>query len=481
MVAVSRLASLGSRSFIRWLVIIAIVGVVVRLFNIWYLHHVGDFLIGDAQVYHGEGLVIADGHGWVDPLFFQSTGFTRQLAMHPPGYPAYLAFWSFLGVRSVLGHQLVSVLIGIASVVLIGVAGRRYFTERVGLVAAFLAAIHPSFWSWDGMVLQESMAILATVLLLLAYQRLLASPSRRSAVLAGLASGFAPLVRAELLAAVVLAALLVLWRFGFRRATGPLLTAALIAIACIAPWTIYNSTRFTKFVPLSNGFGVTLSSTHCAELDGDMLGYWSPWCAVAAADEVTEEYAAANPNAAQFPVATSVEEYQRLRSQGNRILPPDRAALRFVDFDESQRDAALRDKTVAWIKQHLKYEARAILARWGRVLGIYKPLQQMSLDTIPDGRKRPIAVAAWIGYFALVPWFIGGAVHALRRRRRDEALLLLIPLLVVLITVTMTFGNTRYRAIAEPTFVLFAAAALVRAARWLADIWNERYAEGAAS
>lgn len=474
MFAVPRLASLGSRSFIRWLAIITAVALAVRLFNIWYLRHVGDFLIGDALVYHGEGLVIADGHGWIDPLFFQSTGFKRQLAMHPPGYPAYLAFWSFLGFRSVLGHQLVSVLIGLATVILVGLAGRRYFSERVGIVAAFLAAIHPSFWSWDGMVLQETLAIFAAVLLLLAYRRLLIAPSRRSAVIAGLASGFAPLVRAELLAGVVLAALLVLWRHGFRRATAPLLTAAAIAVACIAPWAIYNSTRFANFVPLSNGFGVTLSSTHCPELDGDMLGYWSPWCAVAAADQVTEEYAAAHPDAPQYPVAASVEEYQRLRAEGVKILPPDRAALRYIDFDESQRDAALRDKTVAWIKQHPKYEARAILARWGRVIGVYKPIQQMSLDTIPDGRKRPIAVAAWIGYFALLPWFIAGAVHGLRKRR-DEALLLLIPLLVVLITVTMTFGNTRYRAIAEPTFVIFGAAAIVRCAQWIRGIWAERY------
>lgn len=452
-----------------------LLGALVRLANIIYLRHVGDFLIGDAEIYHGEALLIAEGRGWIDPRFYAATGFTRQLAMHPPAYPAYLAAWSWIGVRSVLGHQLVTIPIGLASIVAVAWAGRRLFSDRVGIIAGAIAAVYPAFWSWDGMVLQESMAILAAALLLLAYEALIRAPSRRHVVWAGLASGFAPLVRAELLIGVVLAALWAIWCLGIRRSVMKIATAAVIAIACVAPWTIYNMTRFDHFVPLSNGFGVTLASTHCPLLDGDLIGYWSIHCANAASDKMTAEWAAQHPNAPEYPVAETYEEWERLRAAGGRILPPDYVTLRFPDLDESERDLALRDMTLEWMRDHPKFELRATLARWGRVTGVFRPLQQISLDTVPDGRKRPVAVAAWLSYFALLPFVVAGIATGLRRRR-TATVLLLIPIVTMYITTALTFGNTRYRAIAEPSIVILAAYALARLAGWVQRTWNERYA-----
>ncbi len=459
-------------------------GLVIRLAGIAYLHHAGDFLIGDARIYHGEGLVIADGRGWIDPFFFQSTGFTRQLAMHPPSYPAYLALWSWLGVRSVLGHQLVSQPIGLASIVLCAVVGRRIWGPAVGVVAAFLAALHPSFWSWDGMVLQEPMAILASLLLVGAFLPLLPQrmggdaadqgrPFRRRAVLlAGLACGFAPLVRAELVAGIALLALVVLFANRWRRALPAMLGVAVIMLACLTPWVAYNLSRFSQPTTLSNGFGITLSSTHCPALDGEMLGYWSPTCAGEAAQATVDAWFAEHPGTPQLPVADTVADYETARARGERILAPAQAILRFSALDESERDALLRHATVQWIEDHPGYEARAIPARLGRVLGLYHPLQQIGLDTIPDGRKRPIAVMAWLGYYAVLPFAVAGAVAGWRRRRA-QTVVLLVPLATVLLTVAMTFGNTRYRAIAEPTFVLFGASAMVALGRWIRRTWAQ--------
>lgn len=471
--------------FWRRVVLAVVVGLVIRVVYIAWLHRVGTFLIGDARVFHNEGHVIADGRGWIDPFFFETTGFTRQLSMHPPSYPVYLAFWSLIGLRSVLSHQLVSQPIGLTTIVLCAIAGRRLWNERVGVVAACIVAVHPSFWSWDGMVLQEPLAILATVLLILAYLPLLprrlggsAADSgrpftRRQVVLAGLASGFAPLVRAELLAGVVMLALVVLFANTWRRSLVPMLGAAVIAVACLTPWVSYNMSRFSQTSTLSNGFGITLSSTHCDLLDGDLLGYWSPVCASQAAERIANAWFAEHPDTPQLPMAATQAEYVAARARGEKILAPSQAILRFSALDESERDALLRDETIAWIKAHPRYELRAIPARLGRVLGLYRPLQQIGLDTIPDGRKRPIAVSAWLGYYAVLPFAVAGAL-ALWRRRRAQTLILLIPLATVLITVAMTFGNTRYRAIAEPTFALFGAAAMVSVASWVARVWRER-------
>lgn len=474
---------LPSSWFWRRVTIAVVVGLVIRVLYIAWLHRAGTFLIGDARVYHSEGHVIADGLGWIDPFFYETTGFKRQLAMHPPSYPVYLAFWSFIGVRSVLGHQLASQPIGLATIVLCAMVGRRLWNERVGVVAAVIVAVHPSFWSWDGMVLQEPLAILATVLLVMAFVELLprrlggsAADSgrpftRRAIVLAGLAAGFAPLVRAELLAGVVLMALVVMFANSWRRSLVPMAAAGVIAAACMAPWVAYNMSRFSQTSTLSNGFGITLSSTHCALLDGDLLGYWSPVCASEAAERVANEWFSEHPDTPQLPMAATQAEYEAARARGERILAPSQAILRFSALDESERDALLRTETIDWIKAHPRYEMRAIPARLGRVLGLYRPLQQISLDTIPDGRKRPIAVSAWLGYYAVLPFAVAGAV-SLWRRRRAQAMIVLVPLVTVLITVVMTFGNTRYRAIAEPTFALFGAASMVATASWVRRVWR---------
>lgn len=467
----NRVRQLAEDRFTIYLAVIVAVGFVIRLVYIFWLRRVGDFMIGDALIYHGEGLVIADGKGWIDPFFYATTGFERQLAMHPPAYPVWLAGWSFLGVRSVLGHQMVTIPIGLASVVCCALIGRRLGGRNLGLVAGALAAVHPSFWSWDAMVLGEPMAILAASLLVLAYLALIDRLGKRQLILAGLASGFGPLVRAELLVGVVLLGVTVLAVHGWRRAVVPMLAPALIAIACLAPWVTYNTLRFSHSSTLSNGFGITLSSTHCPELDGEILGYWSQPCAARAAQATVDQWFAENPDTPQLPVAATMEEYQRVRAAGGSILRPDQAILRFKDLDESERDALLRTATIKWITQHPRYEMRAIPARLGRVLGLYRPIQQIALDTVPDGRKRPIAVAAWLGYYAVAPFAVAGAV-LLWRRRRAQAFVVMVPMLTVLITVTLTFGNTRYRALGEPTFAILGAYALTRLASWTRRLWR---------
>ena len=461
-----------TRTFRQRLTVILAVGLVVRVVYILWLHHVGNFMIGDALIYHGEGLVIADGKGWIDPFLLATTGFERQLAMHPPAYPAYLAMWSWLGIRSVLGHQLLTVPIGLASVTCVALIGRRLGGTTVGLVAAAVAAVHPSMWSWDGMVLQEPMAILASTLLMLTFLPLLDRLDRGSLIRAGLACGFAALTRAELALAIVILALVVLFVHGWRRAVLPMVIPGLITVLCIAPWVGYNLSRFSHTTTLSNGFGVTLSSTHCPALDGPMLGYWSIQCADEAGRRAADEWAALHPSARQLPVATSFEEYHRVRAAGGSILSPDQVAWRFPDLDESERDAMLRAATIRWIRDHPRYELRAIPARIGRVLGVYRPIQQILLDTVPDGRKRPIAVAAWIGYYAVAPFALAGAIM-LWRRRRATTMVLLAPLVTMLVTVSITFGNTRYRALAEPTFILLGAVAATAAARWCRKVWQE--------
>jgi hypothetical protein len=92
------------------------------------------------------------------------------------------------------------------------------------------------------------------------------------------------------------------------------------------------------------------------------------------------------------------------------------------------------------------------------VSGLWNVRQQAALDHFPEGREWWVSWSAWYSYGALALLSIAGGV-ILRRRRVPVFPLAVFPVLVV-ISVTITFATTRYRAIAEGVFVLLAAVAI---------------------
>jgi 4-amino-4-deoxy-L-arabinose transferase-like glycosyltransferase len=109
-----------------------------------------------------------------------------------------LAVPSFIGLDTELAHLLWSCVLGAASVVLLGLLGRKIAGPRVGLIAAGLAAVYPNLWWHDGALMSETMAIfVSTVVMLLAY-RFRAAPTTGRIVALGAACGLATLTRAEL-------------------------------------------------------------------------------------------------------------------------------------------------------------------------------------------------------------------------------------------------------------------------------------------
>ena len=114
-----------------------------------------------------------------------------------------------------------------------------------------------------------------------------------------------------------------------------------------------------------------------------------------------------------------------------------------------------RDDSIDYIRTHEKRLPYVVLARWGRITGLYKPLQQTALDHFPEGRSIWVARGALAGWYIVAPLAIGGAL--VLRRRRIPVFPLLGPPIVVWIAVTITFSTTRYRASAEGALCLLAA------------------------
>lgn len=458
----------GHVRFWVWLAAVVGLALAVRLMHLYWLRQQGTFLIGDSFVYHRESQLVADGVGWVSPLIYDAFGIKFELAMHPPGYPFWLAIWSWFGFDSVLAHQIATIPIGLATVCTCGLIGRQVWSPTAGLVAAAIAAVHPSFFSWEGMVIQEPLAMLAGTLVVLAFVRLLRRPDAWSIVLAGLAAGFAPLTRAELGVSVAIAAIVVLVAARSWRMVRSVAAVTVLAVLVVAPWAAHNTIRFGQFVPISNGFGTTLTSTYCSELLENTVGYWSFPCQARAREEVLAEFRAEHPDAVPLaPGRTAtlqIEGYPPFEVDGDTI---------YAELDDATLDGLLADYAIDFAREHPGYVLRSVPARLGRVLGIYRPIQQIHLDELVDGRQRPIALASWAAYYALLPVVVIGAV-ALWRRRRAELVLLATPLLGALAAVTLTFGNTRYRAVGEPALAVAAAIGIVVVVAWLRTAWNDR-------
>ena len=80
-------------------------------------------------------------------------------AEHGPLTPLYLTPWSLGGGDSVVWQRFATTLLGIATVAVIGLVGRRLAGPVVGLVAAGIAAVYPNLWINDSLVMSESLAL----------------------------------------------------------------------------------------------------------------------------------------------------------------------------------------------------------------------------------------------------------------------------------------------------------------------------------
>ncbi len=112
-------------------------------------------LLGDSRQYDAWAQQIAGGQ-WVGTEIFYQT----------PLYPYWLAV-----IFSIAGHNLglvrvIQAILGAASCVLLGLAGRRFFSDRVGVIAALLLAVYPPAFFFDGLIQKSSLDIFLVTLAL---------------------------------------------------------------------------------------------------------------------------------------------------------------------------------------------------------------------------------------------------------------------------------------------------------------------------
>lgn len=364
----------------------------------------------------------ADGFMYVDVgrRFWAGEGFTTftgaETALHPPLWSMVLGLAGRLGLDTLFQQQLAAALIGTASIGLIGLVGREVGGRRIGLAAAAIAAFSPNLWIWERELAAAVPLIPLTALAVLLAHRCLRSPSTWRFVALGATGGLLILTRTEqvLLLVLLVVGVLALGSRPLRHQVGPVAVAALACLLVLAPWLVYNQTRFEERVFVATGAGITLAYANSpVTYHGPLLGYGDG------------------------------EVWKRSMMVGG---------------DESQSDAHFREEALEYVGDNLDRLPVVIAARHGRTWGLFRPTQQAELDQdwghSPWWTYRAGYVFDWI----LVPFAVGGLV--ILRRRRIPVVLLLAPLAVALANVTVTYGQTRYRIPAELGLIVLAAAGL---------------------
>ena len=413
----------SARAWWPWLGLWTAVGLGIRVTSLFGPGRSNRAPGGDSSYFHNAANLLVAGKGFVNPFVYYSSPVHHQVqtAAWPPLFVLVLAIPSLIGLKSFFAARLWCCIIGAGGVVLCGYAGREMAGRRVGLIAAGLVAVYPNLWMSDELGLSEALSpVLVALVLWMAY-RFWRRPTTWTVVALSASVGVAALARDELaLLTVFLVAPMVLMASAlrWRRRLGLLAVGALTVVLVAGPWVGYNLSRFEDPVFISSGFGVTLASANCPELyRGPYEGYWSLECAVLAKDN------AFTPGADESVQSAEAQTYalRIIRSHRSRILPVE-------------------------------------MARLGRAFGAFHPLEQVRLDSTVETRPYHWALVGLGMYYALLALSVGGVVVLVRRR--IPVLPLVAVGLDVVVSVALTFGQTRYRSTFEIALVLAAAVQL---------------------
>ena len=378
---------------------------IAMLINRWNL----GLVFNDSVYYSYQAQHNAQGE-WFRLVFTNGPG-----AEHPPVASLLMTPASLLP-HLVSWQRATSTLLGIAVVPLIALLGLRLGGRRVAVIAAFVAAVYPNLWINDSLVMSESAAVFFVVIALLCAWQFQQRFDYRSAIITGVVVALAALTRSEM---VALAPLLALIGFRSRPRLEWLKRAVVMLVvvgAVIAPWMIYNSTRFDAPVLLSANEGITILGANCdATYGGPKMGGWLTSCL------------------------------------NDVVIQPGEDASEL-----SRREHKL---AVQYMREHVRRLPLVVAARLLRTVDLYG-LHDLVLIDMADQRGR---VQSWGG---ILSWWLLAPLAAVGwwRSRRRCGWILLAPAISVFATAAVFYGAHRLRAPLEPVVVICAAMAMAGSA-----------------
>ena len=314
----------------------------------------------------------------------------------PAAVPALLSLPARLGAHSVEQQRIFVAFVGAATVVLVGLLGRRVASRAVGLIAAALAAVYPMLFLSEATLMAESLYVALVTLVLLGAYRAYDDPKPARFVALGAAIGLATLTRAE---------------------------GILLGIVVVDP---------------ARPCCCAVSRTRARAGAGRDR----------ARHRGRRDRAVDDPQRGAVPhVRAGVEQRRHARRRRElrrdlrrrrrsacgarrsrssatrpRTLPQAQACFEGFDiadphFDEAHgREHATRAPGATTPAHHLGSLPKVAVVRVLRTWGLYAPRQQVDFESL-EGRPRAWQMRGTIMYWVLLPLAVAGAV-VLRRRRR---------------------------------------------------------------
>jgi 4-amino-4-deoxy-L-arabinose transferase-like glycosyltransferase len=259
-----------------WVAAILAAAFVLRL--AWALHVDVDprtFWRWDMSTYDYTASAMAAGKGMIDLWGGPS-------AHWPPGYPAALAPIYRLTNDSLLSARLFNVVMGVATVFLVYLLGKKTFDRRVGLLGAGVLAVFPGQVFATSLIMTEPLFTFLFMLILtvaayalLGQQELTGRRALAKALIVGLLIGVAVLVRGEAVVLLVLIPALLLFggRQFARRALAQSSLIVLGAAVVILPWTARNVAKMHAPIIISTSAAEALWVGHHEGANGRIADF----------------------------------------------------------------------------------------------------------------------------------------------------------------------------------------------------------------
>jgi 4-amino-4-deoxy-L-arabinose transferase-like glycosyltransferase len=405
---------LSRRSFASAVAVIALGALVLRVVYVFALG-AHPALGSDATWYALQAGTIGDGIGFVDPRAIYTFRGAVPTAQFPPLWPSFLALFKLVGFDTVRSYRIAGGVVGAVTVVLTAYLGRRLVSDRVGIVAALVVAVSPAMIAADGSLMAESLFLVFTTGAVL-----VAVSARRTAgfgwfALVGALLGFATLTRSDGLVVAAVLVPVVAWcaRVAVGRRVALAAVAFAVMVAVLVPWAVRNSDALGETTFLSNNSGTLVSGANCpVTYSGRRLAGWDITC---------------------VPHLHDLSEVSR---------------------SVKQRQAGLDFATEHWTRALVVGPLRVV-----RGWGLWSPKALVDAE-VPESRTRSMQWAAWTVGLVILGLAVAGAVRLVRERREVAELFAMVGAAsLILLT---SWGNQRFRLVAEPQLAVLAAVALVR-------------------
>lgn len=422
----------SDRPFARRAALIFAVALAVRLVHVWLLSRSPYYaaLLGDAKGYDDWAQRLAAGDWIGTEVFYQA-----------PLYPYVLGLIYRVAGHSLTAVRVVQAVIGAGSCALLGLAGFRFFSTRVGLVAGLALSLYAPAIFFDALIQKSSLDLFFVTLSLWLAGRLADAPAdRRGWLWLGIALGALSLTREN---AIVFVAVIVAWALipalGPGAAPLPLAARAGYAATFLAGLVMVLLPVVARNYAVGGGFYLTTSQ-------------FGPNFYIGNNPQADGTYAA-------LRYGRGAPEYERQdatelaeHALGRTLTPSEVSTYWFdraLDFITTQpgrwtllmlRKAALLVNAT----EMLDTEAQESHAEYSWIL----------------------RVGGWAGHFGvLIPLALVGGV--LTWRERPRLMLLYLMTAVYAASVVMFYVFARYRLPLVPLLLLFAAAGITAVPGWL--------------